>query len=193
MSDKSFPSKVYDTLAEGGKLYTSVNTIILTTIGAGLIFFGIYCIFKKPRYTIPNIGTVVGISNSMDIPQCKNVQCEDPICKQIQINENVTYNCTFRILYKDSDGIFNLSNLIQSSPSHIKSGDKIPIFINKDDKLDVSLQNDDLRSIGWVIILFVLLILSFSWAILWLTQRSNLFAAIQGTSVAVNVLGNSLK
>lgn len=192
MSDKNktFLEKLYNTVAYGGRIYTHILTIILTVFAVVVIFTAIYLIIKKPIYTISNVGTVVGVENSVNITQCKDVICKDPVCIQKKINDNVLNFCSFRVLYKDKDGLFNLSNLVNSVNINIKSGDEVPIFINQNDKLDVSLQSDDFRSLGWFLIVFVLLILLISWGWLWIVNKSKFFAALQGTSTAVDIVNN---
>ena len=157
-SSQSFSSDFYNSLAYGGRIYNNFTSVICLVICLVAVYFGVVLITKEYKYTIQNIGMVIGLMNSKQVPQFMNTLCTDPDCKQYKINNQQTTSCSFRVMYTDKDGILNLSNVISGSFYEVKAGDNIPIFINKNDKLDVSLITDNYKNVGWFLVIFAVVL-----------------------------------
>ena len=166
-----FINNAYSATSNFGKIKAIISAVVTTFIGIIMIIIGIYFIKKISILTSTATATIT--------------QLNGDYCIQ---NNNI-WTCNMNVSFKDAIGkSYTINNIQSSSQNNYTSGETIRIYYEPDNPNNASLQSDNTHTIGYILIIIAIIIMSISWIMVWLSQHYKIFAAAEGVSGIADVL-----
>ena len=185
MPRENFGETIYTATAEGGRIYAFVGAITGTILGIILIMIGFSLITKEIYYNKVKVGIVKSCNCVNSVQQTSNGSSTVTICNTV-VGYCIIPNCTIDKTLLDSIttntetiGIVNFQNTGSYNP-----GQKVNLYYNENDVMDMQLTSDDWRFTGKILILIAILIISGGWVSVWMANKSKFLAAAGGFGAA---------
>jgi len=172
---ESTGDQIYSGVSTFGVIITDIKTVFGIIIGIIMVAIGIYLVRKKPVRTSQVAGVV---TNS---PNC--------IYKSSNNANDMGINCPVTLSFTASDGKKYNSNFTTDDGIQYKNGDQINIFYDPNDPKNNGQMSDNLKGVGWFLIVLAILIVisSIIWVIL--VNKYKPVAAFAGGMEGLNLLG----
>ena len=165
-----FINNAYSATSDFGKIKAIISAVVATIIGIIMIIIGIIMIKKISILTSTATATITQLNGAC-------------------IQNNNIWTCNMNVSFTDSTGkSYTINNLQSSSQNNYTSGETITIYYEPDNPNNASLQSDNTHTIGYVLIIIAIIIMSISWIMVWLSQRYKIFAAAEGVSGIADIL-----
>ena len=167
--------EIYSDAASFGKLRAIISVVIGTLLGLGLIIGGIVLLARKTKRT----KNVNGVSTDNKVPPCTSVSKDN----------NITYQCNFSLSYTINGTEY--TKQFNTNESKNYSGKKqMKLYYDPENVNDISITQDNYRTIGGVLLGCGFLIIIIVWVSLWATNKYKFIAAASGTSGAIQMFKN---
>jgi len=174
MSEKTnLGDEIYSGAASFGIAWALIGAIFATIIGIGMIVGGIYILIHKDK--LIDIQATITQINGGSGP-----------CSKITDNP-IQYSCSITLEYK-YNGITYTGVQNYTGNANYYIGEVITIRINPNNPNDISLNNPIPKWIGWILIVFALLIIIGSWFWYWASRKWKFVAAAEGVGGALNII-----
>ena len=171
---KKLGKEIYDDSANFGRIYVIISAIIVTIIGIAMLIGGISILLIKSH-----------------LKKISGIITQDSVCIKVPSGNSTVRSCKSYVKYIIDDIKYGYSDGIvvnTGSNSHNKN-DKVTVYYDSGAKDKP--QIDIIPSvIGWILIIFAILIMIMSWLWVWLIYKSKIAASVEGVYGIVNMIQN---
>jgi hypothetical protein len=161
-------NKIYEGVAEYGKIRALIASLVVTFIGIIGIVIGLYLILKKESYDTTITGTVT-----------KSV-CKPAVIMTSKNKPTNVNNCDINVSYVVAGKTYEKSFVSQQS-STISVGSSMDIDYESVNPTNARIHEFNKKYIGFIIITTVTFILAISWVSYYFTRKSTAYAAATGS------------
>lgn len=163
--DSSIGHQIYGGAATYGKIRTGLNTAFVTVLGVIMIIIGIIISRKQPKLTNTTTGIIIS----------------DPICNSYSDKDMVKWRCDIQVSYKVG-GVEYRTNLFTNDLVKYSKGQSVTVYYNPEFPGNGNLFSDNIKPIGYVILVLGILILIGSWVWLFIVFKFKVAAAATGAT-----------
>ena len=162
---------IYSGASDFGRFWAIFGAIIATIVGIMFAMFGIYVLVKKS-----NLKQADGIVVSSDPPSCGVGQGNPPV-----------YSCNITVSYTVNNMKFQ--EIIWYSGSKLYSnGQSISVYYEPSNPKQASLTGPVPHYVGVILIIVGILVVVFSWFIVWITRRYKFASAMVGVGGGISLM-----
>jgi len=174
-SSNSFGQSVYDDTASLGTASAYIGAITGTVIGIIFAIIGFVLLRVKNVYTSTASATITSAS----------------CLPSVNSDGTTSYNCVYNVSYSIS-GTPVIATLTTSTQYTV--GNVVSINYNPNQVTDIEVSGTMSTSqYGVILIIISILVVAFSWLMVYLTRKSKMFAAYEGVGEGLSLLNNRLR
>ena len=159
-----------------GRVMAIIGAVVATLIGIGLIIFGGILTTHKTQFSASVQGKV--IDSSMCVPTNNDDGSVSETC-MVTAKYNIGSQCEPCVI---------AGTVTSSDPSTYLVDMPITVYYDPSDPKQASLNSDDSKVGGWVMIAIGVIMIIFSWLWVWITRKYKIAAAVGGVTSGLDIL-----
>lgn len=168
---ESTGDKIYSGIAEFGKIKAGMSLVFSVIFGIILLGVGIYLLRKKDIYTKESVGRIIKAA-----------------CSTVSGQSTTQYNCNLTIEFTVGTTTYTVDNLTITSGKQYIPGNSITVYYNPENPNEASLSKWS-KWWGYGLIIGGFFVILYGAINFWLTTKYKGYAAFEGASNVLGVLG----